>query len=167
MNFHVLYNICSYLFSYVVTASLNSNHRHMHLCSKNLDIVSPWFNCSLWNLMFGSSICMQSLYNEGGRKFWLHNTGPFGCLPKFIALSDKKDLDSFGCISSFNSAARLFNEALYHSSQKLRTELKDAALVYVDIYAIKNDLIANGTKYGNSNKHFLLINFLFYSTHGK
>lgn len=94
---------------------------------------------------------VKSLYNEGGRKFWLHNTGPFGCLPKFIALSDKKDLDSFGCISNFNSAARLFNEALYHSSQKLRTELKDAAIVYVDIYAIKNDLIANGTKYGFLN----------------
>lgn len=103
--------------------------------------------------MFGSSICMQSLYNEGGRKFWLHNTGPFGCLPKLIALSDKKDLDSFGCLSSYNSAARLFNEALYHSSQKLRTELKDATLVYVDIYAIKIDLIANATKYGNPNKH--------------
>lgn len=94
---------------------------------------------------------VKSLYNEGGRKFWVHNTGPFGCLPKLIALSQKKDLDSFGCLSSYNSAARLFNEALYHSSQKLRTELKDATLVYVDIYAIKNDLITNATKYGFTN----------------
>lgn len=94
---------------------------------------------------------VKSLYNEGGRKFWVHNTGPFGCLPKLIALSRKKDLDSFGCLSSYNSAARLFNEALYHSSQKLRTELKDATLVYVDIYAIKNDLITNATKYGFTN----------------
>lgn len=107
--------------------------------------------------MFGSSICMQSLYNEGARKFWVHNTGPLGCLPKILALAQKKDLDSFGCLSSYNSAARLFNEALYHSSQKLRTQLKDATLVYVDIYAIKHDLIANATKYGNPSKLFLLI----------
>jgi hypothetical protein len=101
--------------------------------------------------------CMQSLYNEGGRKFWIHNTGPFGCLPKLIVLSQKKDLDSFGCLSSYNSAAKLFNEALYHSSQKLRTELKDATIVYVDIYAIKNDLITNATKYGKLCNHFHLI----------
>lgn len=54
----------------------------------------------------------------------------------------------------------MFNEALYHSSQKLRTELKDATLVYVDIYAIKNDLITNATKYGNNpSKHFILIKY--------
>ncbi|XP_057439063.1 GDSL esterase/lipase At1g09390-like [Lotus japonicus] len=94
---------------------------------------------------------VKSLYNEGARKFWVHNTGPLGCLPKILALAQKKDLDLFGCLSSYNSAARLFNEALYHSSQKLRTRLKDATLVYVDIYAIKHDLIANATKYGFSN----------------
>ncbi|TKY61584.1 GDSL esterase/lipase [Spatholobus suberectus] len=94
---------------------------------------------------------VKSLYNEGARKFWVHNTGPLGCLPKILALAQKKDLDSLGCLSSYNSAARLFNEALFHLSQKLRTELKDATLVYVDIYAIKNDLITNAAKYGFSN----------------
>ena len=90
---------------------------------------------------------VKSLYNEGARKFWVHNTGPLGCLPKVLALAQKKDLDSLGCLSSYNSAARLFNEALLHSSQKLRSELKDATLVYVDIYAIKYDLITNAAKY--------------------
>ncbi|XP_020212523.1 GDSL esterase/lipase At1g09390 [Cajanus cajan] len=94
---------------------------------------------------------VRSLYNQGARKFWVHNTGPLGCLPKILALAKKKDLDSLGCLSSYNSAARLFNEALLHSSQKLRTELKDATLVYVDIYAIKHDLITNAVKYGFSN----------------
>ncbi|KAF7817995.1 GDSL esterase/lipase [Senna tora] len=94
---------------------------------------------------------VKILYNEGGRKFWVHNTGPSGCLPKIISLPQKKDVDSLGCLSSHNKAARLFNEALLHMSQKLRTELKDATLVYVDIYSIKYDLIANATKYGFSN----------------
>ncbi|XP_027352675.1 GDSL esterase/lipase At1g09390 [Abrus precatorius] len=94
---------------------------------------------------------VKSLYNEGARKFWVHNTGPLGCLPKILALAQKKDLDSSGCLPSYNTAARLFNEALLHLTQKLRTELKDATLVYVDIYAIKNDLITNATKYGFTN----------------
>ncbi|KAL1312919.1 hypothetical protein HN51_039492 [Arachis hypogaea] len=94
---------------------------------------------------------VRSLYNEGARKFWLHNTGPLGCLPKLIALAQKKDLDSSGCLSSYNSAARLFNDALNRLSLKLRTQLKDATIVYVDIYAIKYDLITNAAKYGFSN----------------
>ena len=106
--------------------------------------------------MPGLSVCMQSLYNEGARKFWVHNTGPFGCLPKLLALAKKKDLDSFGCLSSYNSAARLFNDALNHLSQTLRTELKDATIVYVDIYAIKYDLITNATKYGKPRFNYYL-----------
>lgn len=91
---------------------------------------------------------MQRLYNEGARKFWVHNTGPVGCLPKLLTIAKKKTLDSLGCLSNYNSAARLFNEALLHLIQKLGTELKDATLVHVDIYAIKHDLIANASKYG-------------------
>lgn len=102
-------------------------------------------------------ICIQNLHNEGARKFWVHNTGPLGCLPKILALAQKKDLDSLGCLSSYNTAARLFNEALLHLSQKLRSELKDSTLVYVDIYGIKHDLITNAAKYGNPSKHFLLV----------
>lgn len=91
---------------------------------------------------------MQTLYDEGGRNFWVHNTGPLGCLPQKLSLVQKKDLDSYGCISSYNSAARLFNEGLRLLCQEMRSELKDANIVYVDIYAIKYDLIANSTKYG-------------------
>lgn len=91
---------------------------------------------------------MQALYDQGGRNFWLHNTGPLGCLPQKLSLV-KKDLDQYGCISSYNDAAKLFNEELRRVSLKMRSEMKDAKIVYVDIFSIKYDLIANHTKYGN------------------
>ncbi|GFP87961.1 GDSL esterase/lipase at1g09390 [Phtheirospermum japonicum] len=96
---------------------------------------------------------VKEIYDEGGRKFWVHNTGPLGCLPQKLASvknTSSYDLDSFGCVSSYNDAARLFNEGLSRVCTGLRSEMTDAAIVYVDVYAIKLDLIANSTKYGFS-----------------
>lgn len=59
-----------------------------------------------------------------------------------------KAIDRYGCISTYNDAARLFNEGLRHLCQDLRNEMKDATFVYVDIFAIKYDLIANSSNYG-------------------
>lgn len=91
---------------------------------------------------------MQALYDQGGRNFWVHNTGPLGCLPQKLSLVENQKFDQHGCISSYNDAARLFNEELRRLCQEMRSELKDAKIVYVDIYSIKYDLIANSTKYG-------------------
>lgn len=99
----------------------------------------------------------QAIYKEGGKKFWIHNTGPLGCLPQKLSLVQKnaRDIDPYGCIASYNDAARLFNEALKHLCQEMRSELKDATIVYVDVYAIKYDLIANSTSYGMSSHSIL------------
>ena len=90
------------------------------------------------------------MYDQGGRKFWIHNTGPLGCLPQKLSLVPKKpgDLDPYGCLSAYNDVARLFNEGLRHLCQEMRSKLKDSTIVYVDIFAIKYDLIANSTKHG-------------------
>ncbi|CAO2837634.1 unnamed protein product [Amaranthus hypochondriacus] len=95
---------------------------------------------------------VKTLYDEGGRKFWIHNTGPLGCLPQKLTLVQHKegDLDTFGCILSYNTAAKLFNTALLHLCQEMRSEFADATIVHVDIYSIKYDLISNGVKYGFS-----------------
>lgn len=90
----------------------------------------------------------QTLYDEGGRKFWVHNTGPLGCLPQKLSMVHSEALDKHGCLSSYNSAAKLFNEGLDHMCRELRAELRDADIVYVDIYTIKYDLIANSTNHG-------------------
>ncbi|KNA19198.1 hypothetical protein SOVF_063820 [Spinacia oleracea] len=96
---------------------------------------------------------VKGLYDQGGRKFWIHNTGPLGCLPQKLWLVQHKegDLDTSKCISSYNSAAQLFNTALLHLCQAMKSELPDATIVHVDIYSIKYDLISNGMKYGFSS----------------
>ncbi|XP_052193184.1 GDSL esterase/lipase At1g09390 [Diospyros lotus] len=96
---------------------------------------------------------IKAIYDQGGRKFWVHNTGPLGCLPQKLSMvqSSSKDLDPYGCLSSYNTAARVFNSKLLQLCQEMRSEMKDATIVYVDIYAIKYDLIANSSKYGFSS----------------
>lgn len=96
---------------------------------------------------------IEEIYAQGGRKFWVHNTGPLGCLPQKLSLVQKasNDLDPYGCLSSYNDAARLFNQALFQLCEKLRSENKDATIVCVDIYKIKYDLVANSTNYGFSS----------------
>ncbi|XP_051144969.1 GDSL esterase/lipase At1g09390-like [Andrographis paniculata] len=97
---------------------------------------------------------IQQIYDQGGRKFWVHNTGPLGCLPQKLALANDTlslDRDSFGCIRKYNDAAKLFNEGLRRKCVRLRSQMKDATIVYVDMYAIKMDIIANSSTYGFSN----------------
>ncbi|KAJ6683189.1 hypothetical protein OIU74_021280 [Salix koriyanagi] len=94
---------------------------------------------------------VKVFYNHGGRKFWIHNTGPLGCLPQKLALVQKKDLDPIGCISDYNSAARIFNEGLRCSCERMKSQFSGATIVYVDIFSIKYDLIANSSKYGFSS----------------
>ncbi|KAJ8767472.1 hypothetical protein K2173_017516 [Erythroxylum novogranatense] len=89
-------------------------------------------------------------------KFWIHNTGPLGCLPQKLVLIEEKDLDPHGCILRYNNAAKLFIEGLLETCHKLRSELTDATIVYVDIYSIKYDLIANSSKYGNFSNPLMM-----------
>lgn len=92
----------------------------------------------------------KSIYQHGGKKFWVHNTGPLGCLPQQLATTSKNasDIDQYGCLQSRNDGAREFNKQLKALCEELRDEIKDATIVYVDIFSIKYDLIANSTRFG-------------------
>ena len=93
---------------------------------------------------------MQILYDNGSRNFWIHGTGALGCLPQKLSTPRKNesDLDQNGCLSTYNRAAVAFNTALGSLCDQLNVQLKDATVVYTDLFAIKYDLVANHTKYG-------------------
>ncbi|KAK6137663.1 hypothetical protein DH2020_028589 [Rehmannia glutinosa] len=97
---------------------------------------------------------MWAIYLLGGRNFWVHNTGPLGCLPRELAIRDNlngSDFDEYGCIKSLNDGAKAFNAKLNALCQELRSQMENSTIVYVDIYSIKHDLIANSTSYGFKN----------------
>ncbi|XP_074292766.1 GDSL esterase/lipase At1g54790-like [Silene latifolia] len=93
---------------------------------------------------------IKKLYDEGARYFWIHNTGPLGCLPQNIAKfgTDPTKLDNLGCVSAHNQAAQLFNLQLHALSKKLMGQYGDANVTYVDIYTVKSNLISNYSRYG-------------------
>lgn len=92
---------------------------------------------------------IQTIYDHGGKNFWVHNTGPFGCLPERISTKkDNDEIDPYGCLTTLNKAAKELNSRLSVICDELRSELKNATVVYTDIYSIKYGLIANHTNYG-------------------
>ncbi|KAJ3676090.1 hypothetical protein LUZ60_003502 [Juncus effusus] len=91
-----------------------------------------------------------SIMKNGGKKFWIYNTGPLGCLPKMLAIwqTQHSKLDSIGCLEDYNNVAMAFNAHISQLCNDLSDEYKNATFVCVDIYTIKYDLFANHTKYG-------------------
>ncbi|KAA8545074.1 hypothetical protein F0562_019827 [Nyssa sinensis] len=93
---------------------------------------------------------IKRLYDQGARNFWIHNTGPLGCLAQNIARfgTDPSKLDELGCVSSHNQASKLLNLQLHALCKKLQGQFSDANVTYIDIFAIKSNLIANYSQYG-------------------
>ncbi|XP_065859825.1 GDSL esterase/lipase At1g09390-like [Euphorbia lathyris] len=96
---------------------------------------------------------VQVLYEHGGRNFWIHNTGPVGCLPRELSIYKQKnrEFDEQGCLKPLNDAAKEFNQQLNARTEELRIVLEDSNIVYVDIYSIKYDLFASAATYGFEN----------------
>ncbi|KAL8038751.1 hypothetical protein ABFX02_11G128100 [Erythranthe guttata] len=98
---------------------------------------------------FASSII--HLYEKGARNFWIHNTGPLGCLPAatlYITNPKPGFFDNYGCIKSHNSMVIEFNKQLKSRIDKLRKQLRRASIIYVDVYSAKYHLISNTKYYG-------------------
>ncbi|KAG4179374.1 hypothetical protein ERO13_A10G102000v2 [Gossypium hirsutum] len=96
-------------------------------------------------------LAVQHLYTQGARTFWIHNTGPVGCLPSTLLTITNPPpgfLDNHGCVKSQNDIAQEFNRQLKSRVMKLRTDLPHAAITYVDIYAAKYGLISSSKQHG-------------------
>ncbi|KAM1824101.1 hypothetical protein ACFX13_023734 [Malus domestica] len=94
---------------------------------------------------------VHRIYEEGGRTFWIHNTGPVGCLPiqLFYNLNPPPGfLDDHGCVKAQNNIAVEFNRQLRDRVTKLRAELPQAAITYVDVFAAKYGLIGTAKTEG-------------------
>nr|XP_043616424.1 GDSL esterase/lipase At5g14450-like [Erigeron canadensis] len=97
---------------------------------------------------FASAV--EKLYQGGARKFWIHNTGPIGCLPKFVKTypPTPNNTDEIGCVKSYNELAQVFNKQLKDKVSQLRTQLEEASFVYVDMYLVKYSLISEANEHG-------------------
>ncbi|KAI4373819.1 hypothetical protein MLD38_011894 [Melastoma candidum] len=92
---------------------------------------------------------VTKVYAQGGRSFWVHNTGPLGCLIYILdRFGDEYNLDEYGCAIEINEMARHFNSLLKESVEGLRRDLPEASITYVDIYTVKYDLITRAEKHG-------------------
>ena len=93
---------------------------------------------------------IQTLYYNGAKNFWVHGTGPLGCLPQKLAAPrpDDGDLDDSGCLKTLNDGAYEFNNQLCAACDELRSQLRGATVVYTDVLLVKYDLVANHSAYG-------------------
>lgn len=82
--------------------------------------------------------------------FWVHNTGPIGCLPVLVINNPPKpdNVDSVGCVKSYNEIAQEFNKQLKDKVSELRTQFHDALLILVDVFSVKCTLIGEAEKHG-------------------
>ncbi|XP_071736438.1 GDSL esterase/lipase At3g26430-like [Rutidosis leptorrhynchoides] len=93
---------------------------------------------------------IKDVHERGGRSFWIHNTGPIGCLPYVLERlpTKRQHLDKSGCAIPFNELAKFFNRKLKDLVDQLHEELPEAAITYVDIYKARYSLISQANKHG-------------------
>ncbi|XP_024023934.1 alpha-L-fucosidase 3 isoform X2 [Morus notabilis] len=93
---------------------------------------------------------VKHVYGQGGRYFWIHNTGPVGCLAYVLERLPvtSAQMDKAGCASPFNEVAQFFNRGLKEAVVQLRKDLPLAAITYVDVYSVKYSLFSQSKKHG-------------------
>ncbi|ONI34764.1 hypothetical protein PRUPE_1G497400 [Prunus persica] len=104
-------------------------------------------NASVPDIISGFSANIKKIYDLGARSFWIHNTGPIGCLP-YIFANFPAQKDEAGCAKSYNEVAQHFNQKLKEATVQLRKDLPLAAITYVDVYSVKYSLFKESQKYG-------------------
>ncbi|KAI4368473.1 hypothetical protein MLD38_017028 [Melastoma candidum] len=92
---------------------------------------------------------IKNAYSKGGRSFWVHSTGPIGCLIYMLdRYDDKFGFDEHGCSIGINELSRNYNRALREAVEVLRKDLPESSIIYVDVYLVKYTLITEAQKHG-------------------
>ncbi|XP_019176661.1 PREDICTED: GDSL esterase/lipase At3g27950-like [Ipomoea nil] len=132
------------------TMDMGQNDLHYFLTSMTEEEAKE----SISSVIDKFAMVLEKLHQLGARAFWIHNTGPIGCLP-FFAIDDDpqkpETTDQNGCVEAYNEVAREFNKQLKERVYKLRDQLQSSRITYVDIYSAKYDLISKAAAYGFSN----------------
>ncbi|XP_041010260.1 esterase-like [Juglans microcarpa x Juglans regia] len=105
-------------------------------------------NASIPDILDKFSLNVKNIYKLGARSFWIHNTGPIGCLPYILANFPSAQRDNHGCARPYNDVAQSFNHKLKKAIVQLRIDLPTAAITYVDVYSVKYSLYSEPQKYG-------------------
>ncbi|GMY06778.1 esterase-like isoform X1 [Fagus crenata] len=105
-------------------------------------------NASVPDIVNKFSTNVKNIYNLGARSFWIHNTGPIGCLPYILANFQSAQRDSYGCAKPYNDVAQYFNHKLKEAIVQLRKDLPLAAITHVDVYSVKYCLFSKPKEYG-------------------
>ncbi|CAM8962475.1 unnamed protein product [Rhodiola kirilowii] len=105
---------------------------------------------SMPDILHQYSKAILALYKEGARYFWVHNTGPIGCLPYSVIYDHHKpgNLDKHGCVRTQNNVAKEFNRQLKAKLTQISEKLPRIVFTYVDVYTSKYNLIKQARKLG-------------------
>ncbi|AES59828.1 GDSL-like lipase/acylhydrolase [Medicago truncatula] len=105
-------------------------------------------NATIPDIVNNFIVNIKNIHSLGARSFWIHNTGPIGCLPLILANFPSAIKDSYGCAKQYNEVSQYFNLKLKEALAQLRVDLPLAAITYVDVYSPKYSLFQNPKKYG-------------------
>ncbi|XXG57040.1 hypothetical protein AAC387_Pa03g4296 [Persea americana] len=115
-----------------------------------LNMTAAQVSAALTDILDKFTAVVKDVYKQGGRSFWIHNTGPLGCLAYVLDARNftKDQLDQVGCAIPLNELAQNFNKRLNQTVVQLRKDLPLAAFTYADVYSAKYNLFKQPEKYG-------------------
>nr|Q7Y1X1.1 RecName: Full=Esterase; AltName: Full=Early nodule-specific protein homolog; AltName: Full=Latex allergen Hev b 13; AltName: Allergen=Hev b 13; Flags: Precursor [Hevea brasiliensis]AAP37470.1 ENSP-like protein [Hevea brasiliensis] len=113
-----------------------------------LNLTVEEVNATVPDLVNSFSANVKKIYDLGARTFWIHNTGPIGCLSFILTYFPWAEKDSAGCAKAYNEVAQHFNHKLKEIVAQLRKDLPLATFVHVDIYSVKYSLFSEPEKHG-------------------
>ncbi|KAL6013286.1 hypothetical protein ACLOJK_003778 [Asimina triloba] len=105
------------------------------------------FTSNIRTIMINFATVVKEIYDSGGRFFWIHNTGPIGCLAYVLDPIPEDETDEAGCSIEWNKLAQYFNRRLEETVVRLREDLPFGVFTYVDVYSVKYALFSQPKKY--------------------